>query len=216
MQVIDLTHTLETGMPVYPGSEPASLDKKARVETEGYNEIQLHISSHTGTHIDCGKHFIQDGHDTGTSAPERFVGKGMVIDCRHLNNPPVISRSLLLPYENKLEKAEFVLFHTGWSRFWGVSDYYRGFPVPDSEAARYLTGFGLKGIGTDTMSFDPVESHGYAVHKVLLSSGITLIENLTNLGALPEDEFLFCCFPLKIRDGDGSPVRAVGIVMSDE
>jgi kynurenine formamidase len=28
---------------------------------------------------------------------------------------------------------------------------------------------------------------------------------------LPEKEFFFSCFPLKIRGVDGSPVRAIGI-----
>lgn len=216
MQLIDLTHMLETGMPVFPGSEPAGLEKTARFESEGYNETQLQLSSHTGTHIDCGRHFIKDGHDTGTTAPDRFFGNGLVIDCRSLNHPRIITKSRLLLYKERLEKAEFVLFHTGWSRYWGGNDYYRDFPVPDADTARYLCQFRLKGIGTDTISFDPVESHDYTVHKILLSSGISLIENLTNLEALPEDGFLFCCFPLKIKEGDGSPVRAVGIVTGDE
>ena len=39
----------------------------------------------------------------------------------------------------------------------------------------------------------------------------TIIELLTNLGQLPEEVELIC-LPLKIREGDGSPVRAVAIV----
>jgi kynurenine formamidase len=45
---------------------------------------------------------------------------------------------------------------------------------------------------------------------------MVLIENLVRLEDLPAEGFLFCCFPLKIAGGDGSPVRAVGIVMSNE
>jgi kynurenine formamidase len=70
----------------------------------------------------------------------------------------------------------------------------------------------LKGTGVDAPSFDPVDSVKLSVHKALLSKGIVLIENLTNLDALPDKGFIFCCFPLKIKGGDGSPVRAVGIV----
>jgi arylformamidase len=216
MQVIDLTHIMETGMPVFPGTEPAGLLKAATLETEGYNETLLHLSSHTGTHIDCGRHFINESFDTGSAAPERFIGKGLVIDCRKVNNQRIISQSHLQPFEYKLKSVDFVLLHTGWSNFWGKDDYFRGFPVLDAEAAGYLTRFNLKGIGTDAISFDTMDSHDYAVHKILLSSGMVLAENLDHLGKLPADGFLFCCFPLKIMDGDGSPVRAVGIVMSDE
>jgi kynurenine formamidase len=211
MQVIDLTHTLETGMPVFPGSEPASLSKISDCESDGYNETLLHFSAHTGTHIDCGRHFIRDGFDTAETPPGRFFGKGLVIDCRQ-----GISKSRLQLYEKKIENSDFVLLFTGWSRFWGGNEYMTGFPVPDPEAVRYLTRFKLKGIGTDAISFDPVETHDYVAHKTLLAAGMVLIENLVRLEDLPAEGFLFCCFPLKIAGGDGSPVRAVGIVMSNE
>jgi len=216
MQVIDLTHTLETGMPVFPGSEPPCLKKVGSIESDGYNEIRLELSSHTGTHIDCGRHLLTSGFDTDSTAPERFFGKGLVIDCRKLTKQQGILKSHLQLYEHKLEQADFLLFHTGWSYFWGTAGYFKGFPVPDREAAQYLTGFQLKGVGTDAISFDTMESQDYEVHKILLSSGILLIENLTGLENLPEAEFIFYCFPLKIKNGDGSPVRAVGIVTSDE
>jgi arylformamidase len=38
---------------------------------------------------------------------------------------------------------------------------------------------------------------------------MVIIENLTNLDSLPDSKFEFFCFPLKIENGDGSPVRAV-------
>ena len=42
-------------------------------------------------------------------------------------------------------------------------------------------------------------------------NGLTLpdIENLCNLHLCGSDLFQFSCFPLKLTDGDGSPVRAV-------
>ena len=39
----------------------------------------------------------------------------------------------------------------------------------------------------------------------------TIIELLTNLGQLPEEVELIC-LPLRISEGDGSPVRAVALV----
>ncbi len=212
MQVIDLTHIMETGMPTFPGSEPVTLLKVSDADSDGYNEMHLHLSTHTGTHIDCGRHLIQGAFDTCTASPDRFYGKGLIIDCQSQMSHNFISKSYLESFENKLKQAEFVIFHTGWSRFWGKSGYFKGFPTPDLEAAQYLAGFSLKGTGIDAIGFDPVESHSLPVHKILLSHGIVLIENLTNIKILPEEGFIFCCFPLKIKEGDGSPVRAVGIL----
>ncbi len=108
------------------------------------------------------------------------------------------------------------LLHTGWSQFWGTEDYFGNFPVLHPDAATYLSAFNLKGIGSDTISFDPVDSVELPVHHILLSAGIILIENLVNLNKLPQHDFTFSCFPLNIKNGDGSPVRAVGIVTRDK
>ena len=216
MQVIDLSQTLETGMPVFPGSSQAKLVKEAWLDVEGYNEIRLHISTHTGTHIDCGCHLLKNGLNTITTELTCFYGIGIVIDCRPLKQRGNISKTYLQQYEDKLKYTEFILLYTGWSQFWGLSEYIRGFPVLDKKAADYLVEFNLKGIGTDSISFDPWNSHKLSVHKILLSHGMVLIENLTNLENLPGSTFIFCCFPLKIKNGDGSPVRAVGVVMSNE
>lgn len=43
----------------------------------------------------------------------------------------------------------------------------------------------------------------------------TIVELLTNLDQLG-DEVELICLPLKIRDGDGSPVRAVALVEEEE
>jgi len=211
MQVIDLTHTIEEGMPAYPGSEGVRLESLAGIDPDGYNELMLHFPTHTGTHIDCGRHFLAGGPDTSRN-PERFIGRGLVIDCQRQGKARIIAKTYLQQFESRLKQADFVIFHTGWSRFWGTSDYFSGFPVPDQEAARYLTGFQLKGIGTDTVSFDHIDSHEFQIHKILLAAGFTLIENLANLKKLPMEGFLFSCLPLKIKDGDGSPVRAVGVL----
>lgn len=70
----------------------------------------------------------------------------------------------------------------------------------------------LKGVGMDTISADPADAADLPVHNILLGAGMVLVKNLTNLEAVPAPSFLFAGFPLKIRDADGSPVRAVAII----
>jgi arylformamidase len=211
MNVVDLSHFLEDRMPVFPGSKPVKLDQAACISEEGYHELELHVSTHTGTHIDCASHLIQGGFDTGLASPDRFYGKALVIDCTHLIAPYRIPLEHVKRYEEVLKKTEFVLLHTGWDRYWGKDVYFGEFPVLDPDAASYLAGWPLKGIGIDAAGFDPIDSHDLPVHRIFLSRNIVLVENLTRLADLPEGDFMFCCFPLKIKQGDGSPVRAVGI-----
>ncbi|HJZ39156.1 MAG TPA: cyclase family protein [Bacteroidales bacterium] len=214
-RVIDLSHTLETGMPVYPGTPEAILAREARISKEGYNEIFMQFSTHTGTHLDCGYHILGEGLNTENTPVGRFMGRGVAIDCRDISGNG-ISHHFLQPFEEKLKKADFVLFNTGWSKYWGTRDYFRDFPTPDPDAARYLTQFGLMGAGIDAISFDPADSQDLPVHRILLSQGMVLIENLVNVDSLPELGFTFYCFPLKIKEGDGSPVRAVAAVTSNQ
>jgi kynurenine formamidase len=211
MRVIDLSHFLTNGMPVFPGSRAVDIHSISDIETCGFNELHLHMSGHTGTHIDCGRHMIHDGWSISTTDPAKFFGNGLIIPCQTDENA-FISREFLVPFEEQIKNVDFVLFKTGWSKFWSTVKYFNGFPVLEMEAARYLTQFNLKGIGIDAPGFDPVDSKDFSVHICLLSREIILVENLANLHSVPEDDFLFNCFPLKIKDGDGSPVRAVAIV----
>jgi arylformamidase len=214
--LLDLTQPIESGMPVFPGSKPVILQQEASLDKERFKEIRLHISSHTGTHIDCGSHLLPRGLDTLTTPLGTFYGSATAVNCLHSSPGGIITREYLRSCEDWISSSDFVLLYTGWSRFWGIPQYYDGFPVLDGEAASYLASFKLKGLGCDTISFDPLDSKSLPVHHIILSSGMILVENLVNLENLPPGGFIFSCFPLPIKNGDASPVRAVGIVTSKE
>jgi len=209
MLVIDLSHLVTNGMPVFPGTAPIVLKPVAGIDFEGINELLLQMTTHTGTHIDCPRHIINGGFDTTVSVG-KFFGKGLLIDC--LKEKGEISLRVFQAHEEEIRKVDFLLLYTGWDKNWDKPDYFGNFPVPAVDAADYLSGFELKGIGIDAPGFDPVNSTSLPVHNRLLSHGIILIENLTNLKSLPRNEFMFSCLPLKIENGDGCPVRAVGII----
>jgi arylformamidase len=210
--IIDLTHPIASDMPVFPGSGPVNLITTSTFEQEGYHEIRMDFSTHTGTHIDCGYHLLRDGLNTLSTPLSQFYGKALVADCREIPAGGLISKEFLQRMEQVISLSDFLLIHTGWSKYWGRDEYFRDFPVLSESAATYLSSFNLKGIGSDTISFDPADSVELPVHHILLSKGLILIENLVNLKSLPANGFTFSCFPLKINNGDGSPVRAVGIV----
>jgi len=51
------------------------------------------------------------------------------------------------------------------------------------------------------------------LERKLLQAGILTITDLVNMSELPENkEFMFYGVPLKIKDGDGSPIRAFAIL----
>jgi arylformamidase len=211
MKIIDLSYTISPDIPVYAGTEPPTFFTACTIEGIGFLEKKITFYSHTGTHMDAPAHIIPGAKTLDQMPPDRFAGRGAVVEVAG-NDGPTIDLELLKPHQGRIEGCEFLLFRTGWADLWGKEDYLSGYPVLSREAATWLAGFPLKGIGADTISADEAESAGFPIHTILLERGIVIIENLTNLRALPDSEFDFCCFPLKIEDADGSPVRAVAFL----
>lgn len=52
--------------------------------------------------------------------------------------------------------------------------------------------------------------------RQLLAGGVITYTDLVNVETLAGVEFVFYGFPLKVREGDGSPVRAVAVVSASE
>jgi kynurenine formamidase len=211
MKLIDLSHFLEADMPVFPGTEPPALLEVGTLSGDGFREKKITLTSHTGTHMDAPAHILPGAKTLDQLPVEAFCGDAFLLDWSGAGRKS-IDRGDLLPHGDAIRACEFLLFHTGWSRFWGDDRYFYGYPVLTPDAARWLADMELKGVGMDTLSPDPSDSADLPLHHILLGAGMVLVENLTNLAALPDRPFLFCCFPLKIKAADGSPVRAVAMV----
>ncbi|MBN1414123.1 MAG: cyclase family protein [Bacteroidales bacterium] len=209
--IIDLSHSLSSTISVYPGSEKPVTNVVAVLELNGYREKQLSLSSHHGTHIDCPFHMIHDGFHTSNASLNRFFGRGMVLDCRHFVTFHSITTDFLILQKKEIASVDFLLLNTGMDKHWNTPLYTGEFPTITQEAADYLTQFSLKGLGMDTLSVDPLGDTALPVHKTLLSRNIIIIENLRGLEQLIGKKFWFSCFPLKIEEGDGSPVRACAL-----
>jgi kynurenine formamidase len=212
MEIIDLSHTIKHDISVYPGEIIPVIKPIALFNKDGYLEHKIILSTHHGTHVDCPSHMIPDGFSTTTEKLSSFYGRGMVIDCREFLPAALIPREYLTTYEKKIADADFLLIYTGMDRFWKTEDYIKSFPVLMTESAEYLSQFSIKGIGIDALSLDSTESKEYQNHITFLSKGTIIIENLTGLEQLLDKKFFFTCFPLKIENGDGSPVRACAIL----
>jgi kynurenine formamidase len=210
MNIIDLSHTISPGMPVYPGDDPPVFTNHAEIDEDGFAARSITLGSHVGTHIDAPAHIIPHAPTLDRMPVDRFVGQGAIIDLTAVKTPE-IGTSLLNPHEPLFKTSEFILLYTGWSRFWGQENYFREYPVLSIEAALWIRSFGLKGIGVDAVSVDEIQAADLPIHKILLER-MVIVENLTNLDKLPKTGFIFSCLPLKLENADASPVRAAAIL----
>lgn len=211
MNIYDLSHKLNNESPVYPGTSQPEFLPLATMPKEGYRETNFRFHSHLGTHIDAPAHMLEAGKPLDQMPVSNFCGEALIIEVG--KNIQKIGKPELSVFENEISKADFVLFKTGWSRFWGSGEYFMNFPVLTEEATRWLVSFPLKGIGFDAISADPVEETGFKNHYIIFEAGLIIIENLVFPEELTEKTGSFYCFRLPYENADGSPVRAVLITL---
>jgi kynurenine formamidase len=224
-QVIDLSQTLEEHMPAFPTHSKYFHNLWGSYWHGGRSlSYQLVMNEHTGTHVDAPAHFVSESkphaHVTIENIPlAQLIGRGVRVDCRGLREGDCVSKALLKDWEQRhgnFQARDIVVFDFGWAARWALrSDdnaYMADWPGVGLEAAEYLLEKQAAAIGVDTVSPDPPSvPASKAVHPLVLEKQMLIIENLTNLGRLP-DFFLFVALPLKIRGGSGSLVRAIAVV----
>lgn len=210
MRIIDLTHTMNEDMPVFPGTEKPVFNAANTLEKDGFAETKFSMYSHTGTHIDAPSHMSYGANSLDKMDIECFIGKSLIIDCTEVKDYEITLQHLL-SYENKLKDVDFVILKTGWSKYWGNEKYFNRFPFMTVQAVKWLIGFDLKGIGIDAISIDDIETSDFQVHHELFRKNMIVIENLTNLDLIEKEFFMFSCLPMKYENSDGSPVRAIAI-----
>lgn len=212
MYVIDLSHSLTETMPVYPGTEPPRIINSSTISRHGFAEKLISLYSHTGTHIDAPGHVLEGAGRLDEFRAGHFLGPGRVLDVSGFHGRP-IEIADIEKHGASFREGDYALLYSGWSRHWGNSRYYGGYPVLSEAAARWLARFPLKGVGVDMISIDSLSSTTMSNHRIFLEKKMMIVENLTGLEALIGKQFLFSCLPLKLTSGDGSPVRAVAIFL---
>jgi kynurenine formamidase len=212
MKIIDLTHTLENNMTVFPGTQAPEFIKEGNVqEGDAYELTNVSMTSHTGTHIDMTSHTCAGGIRTDTTELSMFMGRGSLVDCSGYKEGEEIGMEIL--EDMNIENTEYLLFYSAWSDYWKTEKMAENFPCMSVELTQYLAELpGLKGVGIETLSVDPVNSADLCRHNILFKGGKVVVECLTNLEILMGKEFTFMAMPLKFKKGEGSPVKAMAII----
>lgn len=203
---IDLTHMIDEGMPVYPGTEEPVLDRTYNIEDYGFRETRLKMFSHTGTHIDAPSHMLKDGKMLESYDVNYFIGKAYILDIR--SHVPCLEEIKSL--SSKLEDVNYVIIRTGWSEKWGSNDYYNDFPILDVSSTKALLDLGIRGFGIDAISVDKVGSEDFENHMEIFNRQGIIIENLKNLDKIESEFFELIAMPLKLKNSDGISARVLG------
>lgn len=225
LKILDLSHTLEDKMPVFPQDPDFSIDEILNSEKDGVTLSLIKMGLHAGTHIDSPYHFYSEGKKINEIELDTLIGPIKLIDATNnlsnsINSSENLSKDNLNPLNGNskreidvslfknVEKGDIVIIKTGWSKNWGLSNYFTQNPYLSDESAEFLIKKQIIGLGIDSPSVDTLEET--SVHEKLLHNDIWIIENLKNLELVPQcpDENLeFFCIPLPLKC-EASPVRA--------
>lgn len=202
MSWMDISQPLHSEMPVWPGDASFQYQLTCTKEESGsVNVGQVQMSTHTGTHIDAPFHFDEEGCKVQELDMNLYIGKARLIH---------------LPGREKI-KAEDLMAKdlNGISRLLIRTDSWQDrsvFPEEicflDPDVAPFLKRTGIRLIGLDVPSVDPIDSKTLPAHHALWRAGIHILEGAV-LDGVEEGIYDLIALPLPILNGDGSPVRAV-------
>ena len=201
LDLIDISRPLMADTACWPGDVPFAF-RLGWTITSGasVNVGSVQTSVHTATHCDAPFHFEEAGATIERLPLDLFVGPAWVVDVRGTSR-----------WRDRLNGLDFtdtprVLFHTGgWP---DTSRFPDAIPVMEPGLPDWLADRGVRLIGVDLPSVDPLDSKTLDVHHALGRRGIIIVEGLW-LADVPTGRYELIALPLRIVGADGSPMRAV-------
>lgn len=214
--IIDLSHPIVTGMPVYPGDPEVATAPATSIAVDGFGVTALQLGTHSGTHVDAPSHSIEGGVAIDEIDPARLMGRARILRVS-AGDGEMIGVAALEDQLRAWDGERIALVHTGWDAHWGASRMLQH-PAVSVELADALLALGVDVLGVDTLSPDLSdtasgdardEPASLAVHERWLGTGGLIIENLRGLGDVPGETCELIALPLRLTGLDGSPVRAI-------
>jgi len=203
MRIYDITVPLSADTPVYPGDPAVAISPWTSIAAGDLaNVSQLTLCSHSGTHLDAPRHFSDQGMPVDEIPPALLVGTARVVEVLGVK---AIGRQDL--HRLPVAGVERLLLKTDNSELWQEEGFKQNFAALTAEGVRYLLESGVKLVGVDYLSVESVDGDG-EVHRLLLDNGVPILEGV-NLAGVPPGEYELICLPMKIKGGDGAPVRAL-------
>ncbi len=205
---LDLSRPISEDTKVFPLYPKVKILTWAKHDVHGFRAEVIYTITHVSTHIDAPLHFIENGKSIDELEIDKFIGYAVILD---LSNRHIINAEDI---EERIKKSDYnpgdaIFIYTGWEDMYDSPDYVTKCPGLSKTAAEVIVRYNVKLVGIDSPSIDPAESQTFDAHKILLSNGIPIIENLCNLKRILNKRVKYYAIPLKIVKATASPVRVI-------
>jgi arylformamidase len=167
------------------------------------NVGQIDCCLHTGTHADAPFHVLAAGATAERLDVSAYLGPALVV---RTADPSAITVAELRAAGVERLRPERLLVATP-AQYDGVHFPAR-VPHLAADAAELLVALGVRLVGVNVPSLDPLDSKTLDAHKLLFAGGIAVLENLALTGVRP-GPYELVAQPLSVVGGDAAPVRAL-------
>ncbi len=205
-KIYDISMPVYPGMPVYGNKAEKQPEIKVTRDFEdsggghGIRETRIHLDTHTGTHVDAPLHIMPDGPGIECYDPAAFFGTCRVLDLTRVEEK--IARQDLL--DQGIQAGDFILCKTqnSWREGFDFNFIYLA-----ADAARYLAGQGVRGMGLDALGIERNQPD-HTSHRTLLAQKIMVVEGL-RLKEVPAGAYLLFVAPLRLIGAEAAPARVL-------
>ncbi|MCE7927663.1 MAG: cyclase family protein [Dehalococcoidia bacterium] len=202
---------------------------------EGWGDEDLRMSTHVGTHVDAPLHYGSqcEGRPSRTISDigiEELFCPAVVLDLREVSVPNEAYSVTALEAAVRangatIEPGSAILLRTGQERYRVGEREMMRYPGMSREGTLYLGSLGAKVLGTDALGWDrPFGAMARAFretgdaaqiwdgHFAGREREVFIVQQLSNLAAVPASGFHVGFFPLRLKGVSAAPARVVAFV----
>ena len=208
-QIFDISPEISPQIAVYPGDTPFQSNFLLDMKQGDHLTLSSVLTTvHLGAHADAPSHYSPDGLSIHQRDLSYYLGDCQVIDLSQLKRDPrhrINSQDLQELKDIKILTPR-VLFKT--MSFPDPNQWNDDFWAICPELITSLHHQGVKLIGIDTPSVDISDDKELVTHNAIAKCDMAILEGIV-LKDVPQASYQLIALPLKLKNLDASPVRAI-------
>ena len=202
VKIIDISPLLRKDLAVWPGDTPFKRIINQNMENgDAVNLSSIETTLHLGAHLDAPLHVFKEGIPVDQLPLSLFYGECQLIEVCLTSGQAILPEDI----KDRLESTRILLKTKSHHDSSFFNSRYNGL---SEELIEFLYLKKVRLVGIDAPSVDRFDSDPLVVHKKMAEYNMAILEGLC-LDEVNSGIYTLISFPLKIKNAEASPVRAV-------
>lgn len=198
---------------MHPDMPGVDFDQARSLGKDGWNAMTLHLYSHVGTHMDAPLHFGVSQESIDETPISRLLSKAWVVHIPSVQPSQLLTPEDVSVIETQIQPGDSLLLRTDWSHIKDYATFRNKLPRISEKLAHWCVEKEINILGVEPPSVADVNNLEEVthIHHILMKGNVIIVEGLVNLDQLTAPFVDLIALPLKIHNGDGSPIRALAL-----